>query len=148
MVNSSSQAAALAEFAALLGAEGMLTDESSVEEYRDPFREQATSGEPPLAVLSPANVEEVQEVVRIASRYGVPMWTGSMSRNYGYGASEPRVPGSVIVSLRRMNRVLEIDDESGTVIIEPGVTFFDLYNALREAGSRLWLSVPDLGWGS
>jgi 4-cresol dehydrogenase (hydroxylating) len=58
------------------------------------------------------------------------------------------VKGSVIVSLRRLNRVLEIDEELGYAVVEPGVRWFDLYEALRAGGHRLWLSCADLGWGS
>ena len=33
-------------------------------------------------------------------------------------------------------------------LVEPGVRFFDLYDHLRATGSKLWMSVPDLGGGS
>ena len=59
----------------------------------------------------PERVEEIQEVVRIANRHGVPLWTISQGRNNGYGGPAPRVSGTVIVSLRNMNRVLEINEE-------------------------------------
>ena len=67
--------------------------------------------------------------------------------NNGYGGPAPRLNGSVLVSLRKMNRVLEIDEDSAYAVVEPGVRWFDLYDALRP-GSRLMVSVPDLGWGS
>ena len=65
--------------------------------------------------------------------------------NNGYGGPAPRLNGSVLVSLRRMNRVLEIDEDSAYAVVEPGVRWFDLYEALRASGSRLIVSVPDLG---
>ena len=40
--------------------------------------------------------------------------------NNGYGGPAPRVKGSVIVSLRRMNRVLEINEDSAYAVVEPG----------------------------
>ena len=89
-----------------------------------------------------------EEVVRIANVRGVPLWVTSQGRNNGYGGSSPRVRGSVVVNLRRMNRVLEIDGEAAYAVVEPGVSFFDLYDALRASGHKLWISVPDLGWGS
>ncbi len=54
----------------------------------------------------------------------------------------------MIVSIREMNRVLEVDDELAYAVVEPGVRFFDLYEHLRAGGYRLWPSIPDLGWGS
>ena len=56
--------------------------------------------------------------------------------------------GSVIVSLRRMNRVLEINEELGYAVVEPGVRWFDLYEAIKAGGHKLMLSCADLGWGS
>jgi 4-cresol dehydrogenase (hydroxylating) len=47
-----------------------------------------------------------------------------------------------------MNQILEIDEELAYTVVEPGVRFFDLYEELRRRGSRLWPSIPDLGWGS
>lgn len=47
-----------------------------------------------------------------------------------------------------MNRVLEVDEPSAYALVEPGVRFFDLYDHLRAGGYKLWMSVPDLGWGS
>jgi 4-cresol dehydrogenase (hydroxylating) len=96
----------------------------------------------------PDSVEEVQAILRIANEYRIPLWTSSQGRNNGYGGAAPRVSGAVVLSLRRMNRVLEVNEESATALIEPGVRFFDLYDHLRATGSKLWMSVPDLGWGS
>jgi 4-cresol dehydrogenase (hydroxylating) len=96
----------------------------------------------------PGSVEEVREVVRIAGRHRVPLWTNSMGKNNAYGGGAPRVRGSVVVSLRRMNRILEINEELAYAVVEPGVSFFDLCAELRRRGSALWASIPDLGWGS
>jgi 4-cresol dehydrogenase (hydroxylating) len=47
-----------------------------------------------------------------------------------------------------MNRVLEVNEELGYAVVEPGVRWFDLYEAIQAGGHKLMLSVPDLGWGS
>jgi 4-cresol dehydrogenase (hydroxylating) len=96
----------------------------------------------------PETTEEVQAVVRIAGEHGVALWAQGQGRNNGYGGAAPRVRGSVTVSLRRMNRVLEIDEELGYAVVEPGVSWSELYEAITAGGHRLMLSVPDLGWGS
>ena len=41
----------------------------------------------------------------------------------------------MIVSLRNMNRVLEIDEELAYAVVEPGVRWFDLYDAVRRGGT-------------
>jgi 4-cresol dehydrogenase (hydroxylating) len=139
---------ALREFEALLGSERVLSSPADLDEWRDPFQHPSWDEYTASAVLMPETVEEVQDVVRIASRFGVPLWTHSQGRNNGYGGPAPRVKGSVIVSLRQMNRVLEINEELGYAVVEPGVRWFDLYEAIRAGGHRLMLSVADVGWGS
>ena len=76
-------------------------------------------------------LEEVQAIVRLANEHRVPIWTTSQGRNNGYGGSSPRVQGSVVMNLRRMNRVLEINEELGYAVVEPGVSWFDLCEAVR-----------------
>jgi 4-cresol dehydrogenase (hydroxylating) len=139
--------AAIGAMEAVLGTKNVLTDPAAMADYGDPF---APPGEwyHPGAVLLPGSVEEVQAVLRIANEHGTPIWTSSQGRNKGYGGGAPRVSGSFALSLRRMNRVLEVDEESGWALVEPGVRFFDLYEHLRAIGSKLWMSVPDLGGGS
>ena len=44
-----------------------------------------------------------------------------------------------------MNRILEVNDEMAYVVVEPGVSFFDLYRYLQENNHKLWMSVPGLG---
>jgi 4-cresol dehydrogenase (hydroxylating) len=139
--------AALARWREAIGAEHVRTDDASLTEFADPYSP-ASFGYRSPAVLQPGSVEDVQAVVRIAAETGVPLWTTSQGRNNGYGGSAPRDPGSVVVNLRRMNRVLEINEDLAYVVVEPGVSFFDLYDAVQASGKKLWIDVPDLGWGS
>lgn len=72
-----------------------------------------------------------------------------MGRNVGYGGAAPRVPGSVIVDLgRRMDKVLKIDGENASCIVEPGVSYFKLYEEVQSRNLPLWIDCPDLGGGS
>jgi 4-cresol dehydrogenase (hydroxylating) len=146
--SASDLSAALSEFVAVLGGDRVVDDEDELREWRDPFQHASWDEYVASAVVMPETVEEVQEVVRIAGRHGVPLWTLGQGRNNGYGGPAPRVRGSVIVSLRNMNRVLEINEELGYAEIEPGVRWFDLYEAIKAGGHRLMLSIADVGWGS
>ena len=119
-------AAALAGFAAIVGDEHVQTSEEVLAAHQD----------------------EVRVIVRLASELRVPLWTVSTGRNLGYGASAPRVRGCVVLELSRMNRILEVNEKLGYVLVEPGVRFFDLYDHLQREGIALWVSVPGLGWGS
>ena len=139
---------AIARLRSVLDTEGLLTATADLAGFRDPFQHPAWRDFEPGAVLLPTSTEQVQDIVRIANACKVPLWTSSQGRNNGYGGAAPRVCGSLVLSLRRMNRVLEVDEANAAALIEPGVSFFDLYNHLRASGSKLWMSVPDLGWGS
>lgn len=65
-----------------------------------------------------------------------------------YGGPAPRLAGSVVLSLQRMKRILEVNEKLAYIVVEPGVTFFDVHNYFREHELDLWMSVPALGWGS
>ena len=141
-------ATAIDRFADIVGAEHVLTEDAELLEFRDPYQPLAWDDYTPAAVVQPATVEQVRDIVRVAAEHGVPLWTNSQARNNGYGGAGVRVKGAVTVNLRRMNRILEIDDELCYARVEPGVSFLQLYEALRDGGHPLMLSVPDIGWGS
>ena len=90
----------------------------------------------------PTTVEQIQAIVRIANEHKVPLWPHGQGKNNGYGGAAPRVKGSVIVSLRNMNRVLEIDEELGFAVVEPGVRWFDLYERSGKAATGSGCPVP------
>jgi 4-cresol dehydrogenase (hydroxylating) flavoprotein subunit len=140
--------AALDAFTSALGADAVLSDEDELRDFRDPFAFATWDDYTASAVVMPQTVEEIQAIVRIANEHGVPLWTHAAGMNNGYGGPAPRLKGSVLVSLRKMNRVLEINEESAYAVVEPGVRWFDLYDALRAGDHNLMVSIPDLGWGS
>lgn len=102
------------------------------------------TGDIPVA-LRPASVEQVQEVVRVAQRFAVPVHPISTGHNWGYGTSVPARSPAAIVDLSGMNRILEFDHELGVVTLEPGVTQGDL--AAYLASRRLPYMVPVTGAG-
>ncbi|MDX9873594.1 MAG: FAD-binding oxidoreductase [Spongiibacteraceae bacterium] len=139
---------ALAAFAAVIGSEAVLSTDSDRHAYRDIYDHRPQDRHLPGAALAPASVEEVQAIVRIASEHRVPLWPISRGKNMGYGGSAPRLAGTVVLDLSRMNRILDIDVKHGHVLLEPGVTFFDLFAVLQENDIPLWLSVPSNSLGS
>jgi len=147
-VSEEALATALDAFRSALGPNAVLAGEDELREFRDPFAHPTWDDYTASAVLMPQTVEEIQQIVRIANERKVPLWTHATGMNNGYGGPAPRVKGSVIVSLRRMNRVLEINEDSAYAVVEPGVRWFDLYDALQAGGHHLMVSIPDLGWGS
>lgn len=101
------------------------------------------------ALVYPGSTSEVQVVVRWANKYAIPIYPISLGRNLGYGGAAPRVPGGVVIDLgRRMHGILNIDAENASCIVEPGVTYFRLYEEIQKRGLPLWIDTPDLGGGS
>jgi 4-cresol dehydrogenase (hydroxylating) len=143
-------AAALNEFRAAVGDGGMFTSDEDVALYRDAYSPLWGEADERLvsAAVAPTSVEQVQQVVRTANKYKVPIYPISTGKNLGYGGSAPILSGSVVIDLKRMNRVLEVDDKRGFALVEPGVAYFDLYRYIRERGLKVWIDCPDPGWGS
>lgn len=102
------------------------------------------------AAVYPGSVEDVQSVVRWANKFVIPIYPISMGRNLGYGGAAPRVRGAVIVDLgRRMKSILDINPDTCSCLVEPGVSFYALYEEIQRRGyGHLWIDVPDLGGGS
>lgn len=95
-------ACALAEWVALLGSNHVLDDRDQHEAATTaPF----ATWSPLPAILRPGSRSEVQECVRIATRYRIPIYPISSGKNEGYGS---RAPGRdcVLLDLGRLNRVL------------------------------------------
>ena len=138
---------ALAAFAEAIGAEKVATDADALQDYQDPFQVPGAATNLPSAVVSPTSVEDVQAIVRIANRFRIPLWPISRGKNNGYGGAAPQVRGSVMLSFRAMNQVLEINEELGYAIVEPGVSWFDLHDAIEAGGHDLVASIVDIGWG-
>jgi (+)-pinoresinol hydroxylase len=142
--------AALKEFARVVGDAWVFTTDEDLELYRDSYSilwgeaEERTAS----AAVAPNSAEQVVELVKIANRHRIPIYPISTGKNLGYGGAAPALAGSVVFDLKRMNRIVEIDERNGYVVVEPGVSYFDLYNHIQEKGLKLWIDVPSPGWGS
>ncbi len=92
-------------------------------------------GEIADVVVRPADSKEVSACVSIAASVGMPVVArgGGMSYTQGY---QPEQPGSLLVDMRRMDQVLEINTEDMYVTVQTGCTWKKLYEALREHDVR------------
>ena len=100
------------------------------------------------AAVAPSSVEQVQKILAIANELRIPLYPISTGRNLAYGGSAPAYSGSVVLDLKRMNRVLEVNERNAYALVEPGVSYFDLYRHIHEKKLKLWIDCPDPGWGS
>jgi glycolate oxidase len=86
----------------------------------------------PDAVALPETTKEVSAVVRVASRHDVPIVPRGMSSGLAGGSIPSR--GGIVLSLTRMNRILEIDEENMTATVEAGVVTADLQTEVEKLG--------------
>jgi len=86
---------------------------------------------PDVAVL-PESTEDVAAIVQIAAEHQVPVIPRGMAS--GLAAASVPFGGGIVLSLTRMNRILEVDEENRTALVEAGVVTVDLERAVEEVG--------------
>jgi glycolate oxidase len=86
----------------------------------------------PMAAVLPTSTEEVAGVVRVAREAGVPV----VARGAGTGLSGGAVAqqGGIIVSLTRMDRILEVDPVDRVAMVQPGVINLELSQHVHDQG--------------
>lgn len=86
----------------------------------------------PEAVVRVASAEQVSAVLKLAQRERIPV----TPRGAGYGLSGGAVPvvGGIVLSVEKMNRILEIDKANLMVVVEPGVITADIHRAVEAEG--------------
>jgi glycolate oxidase len=122
---------ALGELTAGLPADAVLTDQASTEAYRHDEANFCPSGMP-LAVVHPTNTEQVQHVLRVASAHRVPV-VPQGSRT-GLSGAANAVDGGIVLSLTKMDRIVEINPVDQVAVVEPGVLNAVLSRAVLEQG--------------
>src|SRR6202521_3451156 len=110
------------ELRAIVGARGLITSPEELHTYEcdglTAFRVM------PRGVLLPKSTEEVQAIVRVCHRERIPF----VARGSGTGLSGGALPveNGIVISLARMNRILEVDFPNARVVVEPGVINLDV----------------------
>lgn len=139
-MSESSFDAAIAQFKKALGEDNVMIKDELVRPYTKVMMAVPTEEHTPSAVVTATTVEQVQEVVKICNAHKVPVWTISTGRNFGYGSAAPGQRGQVVLDLRKMNKIIHVDPELCTALVEPGVTYQMLYDYLEENKIPLMLS--------
>ncbi len=88
----------------------------------------------PDYVVKPKSKEEIQQILKLANEYRTPVIPVSSAVHF-WGATIPKL-GGIILDLRRMNKILEINELDRLVRIEPGVTWEQLQSELAKIGYR------------
>src|SRR4030067_3272833 len=75
----------------------------------------------PGFIIKPANAEEVQKIIQLANEEKIPVIPVSSSIHF-HGSTIPKM-GGIIMDLRRMDKILNINKDDRLVTIEPGGTW-------------------------
>jgi len=141
---------ALTRFKSVTGDAWVFTSAEDLALYKDAYSPLWNEQDEKVAsaAVAPDSAEQVREIVKIANEFRVPLYPISTGRNLGYGGAAPALSGSVVLDLKRMNKILEVDERNAYALVEPGVSYFDLYRYVKEHKLKVWIDCPDPGWGS
>ena len=107
-------------------------DAAKLKRYsRDQVAEKKYS-HPPEIVVMPGSPEEIRQIMKMANRERIPV----TPRGAGSGLSGGAVPlyGGIVLSVKRMNKICEIDPDNMMTVVEPGVVTNQLDQRLEEYG--------------
>ena len=116
----------------IVGAEGVLTEAADLEAYSHDEYALETYLQIPKAVVKPSSEQQVAEIVKLCGETGVPI----TARGGGTGLSAACVPDadSIVLSLERLNKVIESDSDNYTLTVQAGVTLERINKAAEEIG--------------
>jgi glycolate oxidase len=122
--------AILLKLSEIVGEENLLVKTDALEPYS--HDEVAELNHAPEAVARATTTAQVSAIMKLAQAEGFPV----TPRGAGQGLSGGAVPalGGLVLSLERMNRIIEIDSENLIATVEPGVITGNLHRAVEERG--------------
>jgi glycolate oxidase len=116
----------------IVGAGGMVTDAEKLQAYSHDETSEAEYVKMPEVVVKPRGVSEVSEILKLANAEMIPV----TPRGAGTGLSAGCVPvcGGIVMSMERMNDIVELDPKNLFIVVEPGVTTGEIQRCAREEG--------------
>jgi glycolate oxidase len=129
------RATLIARLRAAIGPDGVFSERGDLLTYE---YDMGFDSHPPDLVVLPRTTAQVQTAVRLANAAGIPI----VPRGAGTGLCSGAVPlrGGIVISLIRMNRVLELDYRNRRALVEPGVINLELSQQTQPHG---WYYAPD-----
>ncbi len=133
---------AAADLSAIVGEDNFKQDAAVLESWT---RNTIDSPRDLAGIISPGTQDEVQKIVMVCRKHKLRYHPMSTGKNWGYGGATPVANGVLILSLARLNRIVEFSSDLSYVVVEPGVTQQDLHEYLRKNGHDYM--VPTTGAG-
>lgn len=133
----------LQQFAEMLGPRGFTTDKEVMEPWLTDWRGKYHGRS--VAMLSPANTMEVAAVVALASKAQVALVPQGGNSGMVGGATPDSSGNQLLLSLRRMNKIRQIDSDARSAVVEAGVILQNLHEAVMDKGLRFPLTLGGKG---
>ncbi|MFN3473801.1 MAG: FAD-binding oxidoreductase [Blastomonas sp.] len=127
----------------VVGDKGLTTDPSDLAPWLTDWRGRYHGAA--VAMVAPANPEELREIVRLAARTGTPLVPQGGNSGMVGGATPDSRGRALLLSTRRMNAIRSIDAQSRTVVAEAGVVLQTLHEAVATQGLRFPLTLGGKG---
>jgi len=117
---------------AAVGKANVLVDPERMENYSHDETSKEQYGVMPEVVVTPTTTEGVAQVMLLANEYTIPV----TPRGAGSGLSGGAIPihGGIVISLEKMNKIIEIDEANLTVTAEAGIVTNELNEHLKDRG--------------
>ncbi|EGV63179.1 FAD-binding D-lactate dehydrogenase [cytochrome] [Yamadazyma tenuis] len=144
---------AIAEMKQVVGEDNWSVSEDEILAVSDLFfsthRPPKPAENKPSIIISPADTQQVSQIVQIAHKYRVPIVANSGMTSLEGHTMHTRGPYSVSLSFSRMNKILEFHPDDLDVVVQPAVGWQELAEFLQdhEKGKRLIFG-PDPGMGA
>jgi glycolate oxidase len=119
----------VAELGAIVGVEFLRNDPASLASYGT---DALQKGHPADLVVIPADTQQISRIAQLCNQHRVPL----VVRGAGTGYTGGAVPtsGGVVLSMERLDRILEIDEKNLLAVVEPHVITADLQRAVERLG--------------
>lgn len=116
----------------ICGKANILTDVERIESYSHDETSKEQFGVMPEVVVTPTTTDQVAQIMRLAYKETIPV----TPRGAGSGLSGGAIPvfGGIVLSLEKMNRIIEVDEENLTVTAEAGIITNELNEQLKDRG--------------
>jgi FAD/FMN-containing dehydrogenase len=128
---------------ALLGERGLTRDPDLLAPWLTDWRGRFQGAA--LAMAAPASTAEVAALVRLCGEHGVALVPQGGNSGMSGGATPDASGASLLLSLRRLNRIRALDPSSRQIVAEAGVVLETLHQAVAEAGLRFPLTLGGKG---
>jgi glycolate oxidase len=121
----------LEELIEILGDKNVIVDEEKMENYSHDETSEEYAHMPEV-VITPKSAEQISKVMKLANKHLVPV----TPRGAGSGLSGGAIPvfGGILLSIEKMNRVLEVDYDNMMIVVEPGLVTNEINGIVDEKG--------------